>query len=192
MATFIVATRILPQRKNSQVIGGGDMLCLEIENLCKISNGASLVLIYLLFLLTSVTADNLCWPLDYGQQGVLKKKIWVALLRKQGEGGRGRRRGISMEKTNITKTWVCWFSAGLYAKPGNLKSQAAFTEFLSISSILLIVRGSSHSCLCDKAYKQIGQGVRLAMKYDKLTAKAATALVTDTSFRSYHVSGCFV
>jgi len=166
------------------------MLCLEIESLCKISNGASLVLIYLLLLLTSVTADKLCWPLDYGQQGVLKKKILVALMRKRGGGGRGR--GILMEKTNITKTWGRWFSAGLYAKPGNLKSQAASTEFLSISSILLIVRGSSHSCLCDKAYKQIGQGVRLAMKYDKLTAKAATALVTDTSFRSYHVTGCFV
>lgn len=73
-----------------------------------------------------------------------------------------------------------------------MKSKAAAAEFLSISPILLRVRGSSHSCLCDKAYKQIGQGVRLAMKYDKLTAEAATALVADTSFRSYHVTGCFL
>lgn len=49
MAIFIVATQLLPQRKNSQVIGGGDTLCLEIESLCKISNGASFVLLYLLY-----------------------------------------------------------------------------------------------------------------------------------------------
>lgn len=75
---FYSAVQLLPKSKNLQVIWEDDMLWLEIESLCKIGNDAPWVLLFLLFLLTSVTANKLRWPLDYGQQGVLKKKIWLS------------------------------------------------------------------------------------------------------------------
>lgn len=75
---FNSATQLLPKRKNLQVIGEDDMLWIEIASRCKIGNNAPWVLLSLLFLLISVTANKLCWPSDYSQQGVLKKKIWLS------------------------------------------------------------------------------------------------------------------